>query len=201
MKRNFWLILAVLALLGMLIMPGTAHSAELLAPKSLPTISAPRVILPNYPVPMGQLSLSGVRLTVPTLPASLITAAVPAPAVAESAPVILSRNPADDGISAPVIISPQSVIPSSRIEGIAAGRKVRKGITSRIGKAIAGLGADNKEKAQKLTALFDGAAQAEPAAVPAAPVTASPEDVSEDTSLTLPESDLADEIGLGGLGY
>jgi hypothetical protein len=96
-----------------------------------------------------------------------------------------------------VFILPQSAIPSSRIEGIAASRKARKG----VGSALAGMTQDNRESRQpsaaKLAALFDGAAKPEPAAVPVGPTQAAPVDASEDTSLTLPESDLAEEIGLG----
>lgn len=200
MKRNFWLILAVLALLGMIIMPTTAHSAVIAVPTELPNINIPRLVLPNYPIPMGSLKLTQVQLSAPQLQASLIPAVVPtvvevAPVAA--APVAVAKSPFKEAPAAPVYIAPQSVIPSSRIEGISAGRKARKN----IGSALAGLTSNNKESrlpsAAKMAALFDGATQPGPVAVEVTPVQSAPVDAAEDTSLTLPESDLAEEIGLG----
>ena len=200
MKRNFWLILAVLSLLGMIIMPGTAHSAVIAVPATLPTISSPRITLPNYPVPlMGIRQLQG-QLSAPRLRASLVP--VSAPAVMAVAPAVmmpraLTQAPVMEAPPAPVFVAPQSAIPSSRIEGIAASRRSRKN----AGAVLARMAADNKgsrlPSPAKIAALFDGAAKPEPAAVPAGPERPSPTDASEDTSLTLPESDLAEEIGLG----
>ena len=163
MKKHFWLILAVLSLLGMLIMPGTAHSAPVTAPIALPTLNPSRAILPNYPLPRVNIHQPGIQLPMPQLQPSLIH-----------------------------ISLPKSAIPSSRIEGISAPAKARKGVGGILFRL------NGQKGARELTVLFDGAQQkTEPVAVPAEPVQSAPADSYEDNSLTLPESDLAEEIGLG----
>lgn len=199
MKRNLWLILAVLSLLGMIIMPGTAHSAVVAFPTALPTRNSPRIAFPNYPLPLVSIGTPKIQLVAPQLHVSLVPAVVPtvmtvAPTV--MAPMAMVQAPGMDSQKNPAGIAPQSAIPASRIAGIAAQRKARKGtggILSRM--------ADKKEgglpSASRIAALFDGAEQPEPAAVPVGPAQTAPADATEDTSLTLPESDLAEEIGLG----
>ncbi|MBI5240916.1 MAG: hypothetical protein HY926_10625 [Elusimicrobia bacterium] len=187
MKKHFWLILAVLSLLGMLIMPGTAHSAPVTVPTALPHISSSRLILPNYPIPQVTIRQPLIQLPMPKLQPSLIPVSLPS--VAAVTPIVLAPAVMSE---APAVAVPVSAIPSSRIEGISAGRKARKGaggILSRLG---------NEKGERKLAALFDGAQQKEePAAVPVGPTQGAPADSYEDNSLTLPESDLAEEIGLG----
>ncbi|MCX5796710.1 MAG: hypothetical protein NTY77_14545 [Elusimicrobia bacterium] len=207
MKRNFWLILAVLSLLGMIIMPGTAHSAVIAVPTALPTIDVPRIAFPNYPLPLVSIRQPQIQLVAPQLRISLVPTVVPtviptvvptvlAAAPAVLAPVTLAQAPGMDSQKNPAAIAPQSAIPASRIEGVAAQRKARKG----AGGILARM-AEKKEgglpSGQRIAALFDGSAQPEPAAVPVGPAQSAPADASEDTSLTLPESDLAEEIGLG----
>ncbi|MDD5627431.1 MAG: hypothetical protein PHU21_00085 [Elusimicrobia bacterium] len=191
MKRNLWLILAVLSLLGMIIMPGTAHSAVIAVPTALPNLNSPRIAFPNYPLPL--VSIKAPQIQLATLQLRPILTAAPAPVVMAAAPAVVL--PADSRKS-PAVIAPKSAIPASRIEGVAASRKAGKG----AGGILARM-AENKEgglpSAQKIAALFDGAQQEEPAAVPAGPAQAAPAEPTEDTSLTLPESDLAEEIGLG----
>ena len=200
MKRNFWLILAALSLLGMIIMPSTAHSAVIAVPTTLPTINGSRITLPNYPIPLASINRPQIQLIAPRLQASLVPAVVPT--IVEVAPVVMTpvamaQAPVLDAPRIPVIVAPQSAIPFSRIEGIAAGRKARQS----AGATLARMTQDNKKSRlpapAKIAALFDGAAKPEPAAVPVGPAQTAPADASEDTSLTLPESDLAEEIGLG----
>jgi hypothetical protein len=191
MKKNFWLILAVLSLLGMIIMPGTAHSA----PIALPAINPSRVILPNYPLPRVTIHQPRIQLPMPQLQPSLIPTSLPsviAVAPAVLAPIVTAEAPAVAAPGAPLISAPQSAIPASRIEGISVPAKARKGVGGILSRL------NSQKGARELTALFDGAQQkTEPVAVPAEPVQSAPADPFEDNSLTLPESDLAEEIGLG----
>jgi len=195
MKKHFWLILAVLSLLGMLIMPGTAHSAPVTAPIALPTLNPSRAILPNYPLPRVNIHQPGIQLPMPQLQPSLIPTSLPslvAVAPVVLAPAIQSAAPAVVAPGAPHISLPKSAIPSSRIEGISAPAKARKGVGGILFRL------NGQKGARELTVLFDGAQQkTEPVAVPAEPVQSAPADSYEDNSLTLPESDLAEEIGLG----
>jgi hypothetical protein len=196
MKRHFWLILAVLSLLGMFIMPSTAHSQVMPIRTNLRTGNISGIVLPNYPIPMVTIRQPLIQLAVPQLRASLIPAVVPA--VMAAAPVVLApmamaEAPVVEAPPVTLVAAPQSAIPSSRIEGISADRKARKsagGILARMGEKKEG----GVPYAQKIATLFDGAAKTEPAAVPVGPA---PAGSSEDSSLTLPESDLAEEIGLG----
>ena len=38
MKRHFWLILALISILGMIIMPGMAHSQQIRVPMTVPGV-------------------------------------------------------------------------------------------------------------------------------------------------------------------
>jgi len=200
MKKHFWLILAVLSLLGMFIMPSTAHSAVIAVPTTLRSGNVSGIVLPNYPVPMVTIRQPLIRLPMPQLQPSLIPVSLPSAVAAAPmvlAPAFAVAAPAVAAPGAPRIAAPESAIPSSRIEGVSAGRKTRKGAGGILARMT-----EKKEgglpSAQKIAALFDGAVQQEPAAVPVAPAQQSaPTDSSEDTRLTLPESDLAEEIGLG----
>jgi hypothetical protein len=199
MKKNLWLILAVLSLLGMIIMPSMAHSAVIEIPNARPASDVFRVTLPINPVPRVSLQALQIQPGAMRLQASLVPTVVPT--VMPVSPVVLAPAAA---VQAPVTRAPryavlapaQSAIPSARIEGISAVRKDRKG----VGAIISRLSQDNKgnkvPSAAKLAALFDGAAKPAPAAVPVGAAQTSPVEATEDTSLTLPESDLADEIGL-----
>jgi hypothetical protein len=182
----------------MILMPSMAHSAGFVAPTALPTIDIPRIAFPNYPTPLVSIKAPQIQLSAPLLQASLIPAVVPT--VAEVAPVAIEQAAVVQAsvVEAPQYrkMVPQSVIPRSRIEGISAVRKTRKG----AGSALVRLTEANRESQPlsqtKIAALFDGTAKPEPAAVPASPAQTAPTDAYEDTSLTLPESDLADEMGL-----
>jgi hypothetical protein len=108
----------------------------------------------------------------------------------------VAEAPAVMAPGAPRIAAPQSAIPSSRIAGVSADRKARKGsggILARMGEQKEG----GLPSARRIAAMFDGAEKNEPAAVPVGQTQPAPVDSYEDNSLTLPESDLAEEIGLG----
>jgi|GEM_PF-6807932 len=198
MKRNFWLILAVLSLLGMIIMPSTAHSAVIAVPTALPPIDVPRIALPSYPISMMSLKQLQVQLITPQLRVSLVPAVVPT--VVAAAPVVIvpvAMAPVMDAPKYPMVFVAQSAIPHSRIEGISAGRKAPKS----AGATLSRMTEDNKGSRlpapARITALFDGTEEPEPSAVPVGSAQTAPANASEDTSMTLPESDLAEEIGLG----
>jgi hypothetical protein len=199
MKNNFWLILAVLSLLGMLIMPGTAHSAVIAVPTALPISAPSRIVLPNYPLPRVSIHQPRIQLPTPQLQPGLIPVSLPSVAAVAPAvlvPVVTAQAPAVVPPGAPLISAPQSAIPSSRIAGISAPRKTRKsagGILVRMGEKKEG----GLPSARKIAAMFDGLRTQEPAPVPVGPAQSAPADSFEDNSLTLPESDLAEEIGLG----
>ena len=200
MKRNFWLILAVLSLLGMIIMPSTAHSAVIAVPTALPPIDVPRITLPSYPISMMSLQQPQVRLIAPQLRVSLVPAVVPtvvAAAPVVIVPVAMAQAPVMDAPKYPVVFVAQSAIPHSRIEGISAGRKAPKSAGASLSRMTEDDKGSRLSAPARIAALFDGTKEAEPAAVPVGSAQTSPADATEDTSMTLPESDLAEEIGLG----
>jgi hypothetical protein len=196
MRRHFWLILAIVSLLGMIIMPGMAKSAVIGIPLDLPTIDVPRFVLPNCPLSPASLSGPRTGLTAPQLQLELSPALLSAPQVAT---VNLVANPA---AAAPALIAvPKDIILASKIEGIAVDHNNEKGARSTLLSTMK----ENKEgrlsSPAKLAALFDGTGKAEPAPMQVAPPPASQEEDmeadAEGVHLTLPESDLAEEIGIG----
>ena len=197
MKKHFWLILAVLALLGMVIMPGMANSAVLSAPISLPGNSLTRIGLPNYP--LGQLGSSQprIQLPAPQLQASLVPVVQPSLSEAKLS-VSVAAIPM---VPVPVTIaSPRSALPASKIAGISAVRQP-SGSGQGARSVLARMSEGRLPSSVRITALFDGAARPERTPVVVQPVSEpEPEQFTASESeepLTLPESDLMQEIGLG----
>jgi len=200
MKKHFWLILAVVSLLGMLILPTMANSAVIGAPVALPGVSLPRIALPNFPLSPVTISGPRVELSNPLLQPSLAPISLPGPVPSTqklmTAAVALPAVPALTARVPMTAAVPKAAIPTSRIQGLAVEPKAARKILGRMA-VSKGL---RLAAPEKLAALFDGAAQTEPAPVPVQAAQAEPTATTDegDSRLTLPESDLLNEIGVGG---
>lgn len=86
MKQNYWLFLAALAVMGLLFVPGQAHSAEFLVPAVPVSFNVPVMpaILPTITVPgprPGGINKPQIQLPSPSnpIPMSLPAAVAPRP--------------------------------------------------------------------------------------------------------------------------
>lgn len=195
MKRHFWLILAVISLLGMIIMPKMAHSQQIRIPMTVPGISIPRVVLPTYPMPTVAINQPRIQLPAPRLNAGIAVYNLQAqvPAAPTTLVAVVKVVPVAAVAAAPAAV-PASVIPLTDKRASEALRKLYEA-TKRKGKT---------PSPADISTLFDGAVQAEPIPVPVdvppqgndqgkAPEKTEP----GDSRLTLPEWDLEQEIGIG----
>ena len=168
MKKNFWLILAIASLLGMIIMPGMANSAVISVPVSLPGIGATPIALPHYPTTSAAGNLPLIQIPAPVLQV-----------LARLLPPVVTQAPAP--IAAPMAVNPEAAHSAVAI--------LHK---------MAETGRDKSRSApgQAAAALFDSAAQSAPAPVQATD-TDKPAAQSADSRPTLPEWDLEQELGIG----
>ncbi len=183
MKRNFWLVLAVLAIVAMVFVPRRAYSMELetrLLPgvpsiPALPTPSCPVVpaINPDWRTP--QLPTFPSRdIRVPAEPLQLPSRRIPGPVL----PI-------------PVVVAPARLPATARPKGV---------LVMADALATSAASAQNAQASVKLAAAFDGtrasASTRSDEAVIVVPQQKRRRVTRSEGRLTLPESDLESEIGI-----
>lgn len=171
MKRHFWLILALVSLLGMIIVPGMVHSAEIYVPLSKPLLNIPSLVLAIHPV----ANMASNPLQILALAPKLYAGAAPVPTIAR--PIAATVLPA---IAVPTV--------------------ARHGALATLVDMNTTNGGDNVPSQDKITAQFDGTKQPAPTPADPPKKSSDRKDLknpkSKASHLTLPEWDLEQEIGL-----
>lgn len=166
MKRNYWLILALLALLGMVFVPGQAHSAPAVRFPGVSTRISPvsTVRLPVRPIPgPTMIGKPQIQLPSPRMPVVLI-------------PTFETRVLVLEAVARPVAFETAAS---------------KAGVFGTARRMLAEKGADSSS----LSKAFDNAAPEEAPAVVVDGAKHKPAKDGS-VRVTLPESDLEKEIGI-----
>lgn len=187
MKKNIWLTLAALSLIGMALAPKLHAAGSILPSRPIPNVT-PIPRLPVVPIPplsiVPSVNLPGVPSPMPIAPRFTLAAAPAAP-VAPAVPVA-PKAPVTEitFIQGEKIILPGAFNPNSPVK-------------------MPEVGGNTKKIEARLSALFDGSNKKQPTPVPVdtmeepeiEPVRPVNRGSSQPGHVSLPEQDLANEIG------